>query len=100
MYNKEFFEKVVNVDCSFKELKTFCANIDKEKYDTDNAFEKYYNVESILKAINRYKNGEVSDIYLACWANAYGWIIMAGFKSVKNSAGITFREWLAAGDCV
>lgn len=94
MYNKEFFEKVVNVDCSFKELKSFCANIDKEKYDTDNAFEKYYNVESILKAINRYKNGEVSDIYLACWANAYDWIIMAGFKSVKNSAGITFREWL------
>lgn len=30
MYNKKFFEKVVNVDCSFKELKSFCANIDKE----------------------------------------------------------------------
>lgn len=41
MYNKEFFEKVVNVDCSFKELKSFCANIDKEKYDTDNASDLY-----------------------------------------------------------
>ena len=94
MYNKELFDKIINVTCTFDELKEFVINIDKQEFDLDNAFEKYYSIERILNAIRRYENKEIDDIYLSCWMNAYNWIIMAGFKIESENKEIYFRDWV------
>lgn len=92
MYNKELFEKIVDVKCTFKELEAFVTEIDKKEFDIDNAFNKYYNVDKILMAIDRYKNKEIDAKFLACWMNAYNWIIMAGFKIESKDKEIAFKD--------
>ena len=94
MYNKEVFDKIINATCSFEELESFVTDIDKKEFDTDNAFEKYYNIERILYVIRRYKNKEIGDEYLSCWMNAYNWIIMAGFKIESVNDEFSFKDWL------
>ena len=94
MYNKDLYNKIIHVSCSFEELETFVSGIDKKEFDLDNAFEKYYDVEKILYAINRYENQEVDDKYLAYWMNAYNWIIMAGFKIESKNNEISFLDWV------
>ena len=94
MYNKDLYNKIINASCSFEELELFISDIDKKEFDLDNAFEKYYGVEKILYAINRYENKEVDDKYLAYWMNAYNWIIMAGFKIESKNNEISFRDWV------
>ena len=94
MYNKDLYNKIINASCSFEELELFISDIDKKEFDLDNAFEKYYDVEKILYAINRYENKEVDDKYLAYWMNAYNWIIMAGFKIESKNNEISFLDWV------
>ena len=94
MYNKDLYNKIINASCSFEELEFFVSDIDKKEFDLDNAFEKYYDVEKILYAINRYENKEVDDKYLAYWMNAYNWIIMAGFKIESKNNEIAFLDWV------
>lgn len=80
MFDQEFFEKIVSLKCSEKELKAFCINIDQKEFDTENAFTKYYRFDYILHCITLYQNKKISREYLTHWANAYNWIIMGGFK--------------------
>ena len=94
MYNKELFEKVLNLTCPSDELEKFCEKSDEREYDTDNAFEKYYNVEYVFNAIDRYKNKEISGNYLACWMNAYNRIIMAGFRPNEGNEDVTLSKWI------
>ena len=94
MYNKDLYNKIINASCSFEELELFISDIGKKEFDLDNAFEKYYDVEKILYAINRYENKEVDDKYLAYWMNAYNWIIMAGFKIESKNNEISFLDWV------
>lgn len=93
MYDKELYNKIFNVSCTFHELKGFVTNIDKKEFDVENAFEKYYDLQKILYAIKRYKNKEIDDKYLSDWMNAYNWIIMAGFRAARKKQEITFQDW-------
>ena len=93
MYDKKLFEKICNATCSFEELEAFTIKINKKQFDLDNPFEKYYHLDRILWAINRYENKEIDDKYLSYWMNAYNWIIMGGFK-IKVGPSITFTTWL------
>ena len=94
MYDKELFNKIINVSCTFEELEAFVIDIVKKEFDLENAFDKYYSVETILKAIRRYENKEIDDRYLSYWMNAYDWIIMAGFKMESENKEIYFKDWL------
>ena len=99
MYNKILFDKICNVECSFEELKQFNGKIDEQEYDLDNPFEKYYNVDRIVLAIEKYKRKDMEYRCLACWANAYNWIISGGCKlkyeeSLKALLIYEIRDWL------
>ena len=59
MYNKELFEKICSVSCSFEELESFVSGIDKREFDLDSPFEKYYNVDKIISAIGKYQSKEI-----------------------------------------
>lgn len=61
-------------------------NIDLEnmEYDMVNSFDKYYNLDRILTAMNKYEQKEISVRYLAEWANVYNWILMSGFCDIAN----------------
>lgn len=95
MFDKELFDKICNVTCTFDELKNFTVKISEQQFDLDNAFEKYYSLDRILLAIEKYQKQEIDDKFLACWANAYNWIIRAGFESSPFFAkGVTIKEIL------
>lgn len=94
MYNKQLFEKICNVTCSFEELESFVIKIDKKEFDLEQPFEKYYDLDKILLAIKRYEDKEISDRYLAYWMNAYDWIVSGGFKVESKENVISFKKWL------
>jgi hypothetical protein len=84
MFDTVLFDKICSVNCSDQELKEFKRGIERRKFDTDNAFDKYYSIESILKCFDLYKTGKISEKFLADWAYAYDFIIMGGFKRMEN----------------
>lgn len=92
MYNKELFEKIISASCSNEELVNFNKDIDKQQFDLDNAFEKYYSLKSIVLVISKYENNKISEKFLSNWMNAYNWIIMAGFNN--ESKNIDLKEWV------
>lgn len=94
MYNKEEFDKIIKGTCPFDELEAFVSDIHQKEFDTDNAFEKYYNIQIILSVIQRYENKEIDDEYLSCWMHAYNWIIMAGFKTESENKEFSFHDWV------
>ena len=87
------FKKICDVTCTSRQLKAFVTDIDKKEFDLDNPFDKYYNLESILRAIARYEQNEIDDRFLARWMNAYNWIIMGGFDAYQGGP-ITFKRWV------
>lgn len=91
MYDKELFDKICNVVCSSDELEKFVTKIDKQEFDKENSFDKYYKADRILHAINCYENNEIDDRYLACRMCAYNWIIMASGWAQTNDE-VTFKE--------
>lgn len=94
MYNKDLFEKICNLTCSFDELKDFVTAIDKKEFDLDNPFAKYYNVDRLIAAIEKYESKEIDEKYLAYWMNAYNWIIMGGFKFGQDDDTVSAKEYL------
>ena len=94
MFNKSLFDRICNVTCSFDELQDFVADINKKEFDLDNAFKKYYDVNKILLAIEKYQSQEIDAKYLAYWMNAYNWIIMGGFDQGQWEEGLTLKEFL------
>ena len=103
MFDRELFGKICSVTCTFQELENFVSGINKKEFDLDNAFEKYYALDRILHAIQRYEEKEITDRFLAYWACAYNWILMAGFKTettktteiaVKDVLVYEISDWL------
>ena len=101
MFDKEMYEKIFTVSCTFEELKNFVIGIDKKELDLDNAFQKYYSLDCILSAIQKYKAKQISDKFLAYWACVYNWIISAGlaFQSktnhkIKEILSFEISDWL------
>lgn len=94
MFDKELFKKICNVSCDWNELEKFVTNIDKKEFDLSNAFDKYYNVERIICAIEKYQSKKLNAKFLAHWSNAYNWIINSGFKIENNDKSISLKEFL------
>lgn len=92
MFNNENFVKICNMNCTLEELEKFNMDIDNIEYDYDNSFQKYYDVNLILSAVEKYQNGVISDRFLAYWANAYNWIIMA--SEWKNENTFAFKQYI------
>ncbi len=84
MFDTAMFDKICSVKCSEGELKNFVRGLNRREFDMDNAFDKYYRVETVIKCIELYKSGEISDRIFAYWACAYNWIVMEGFKGKDN----------------
>ena len=101
MFDKTMYEKIFTVTCTLEELENFVSCKTKKEFDLDNAFQKYYSLERIFSAIEKYKAKEISDHYLANWASAYNWIISAGldFQSktnhkIKEIIAFEISDWL------
>lgn len=80
MYNEELFEKIINVEISLEKLMDFNQVIDKREFDLVSPFSKYYSLNTIFKAIDKYRNHKIDENYFSSWCNAYNWIINGGFK--------------------
>ena len=93
MFDQQLFSRICACDCSFEELARFVKDIDKKEFDVDCPFEKYYSLDSILKAIEKNKKGTINGKYLAYWMNVFNWIIMGGFK-IEDDNPINLKVFL------
>ena len=101
MFDKQMYEKIFTVSCTFEELENFVRGMDKKEWDLHNAFQKYYSLGCILSAIQKYKAKQISDKFLAYWSNAYNWIISAGLEfqsktnhKIKEILAFEISDWL------
>jgi len=81
MYDKELIDKICNLTCKPEEIDIDQTSI---KYDSVDSFNKYYNVNTIINAIDKYINKEWNDKTLANWCCLYDWIIEGGCKISAN----------------
>ena len=94
MYNKNLYNKIINCECSFDELAEFSVNMSvKKEFDFNNSFNKYYNLDKILMAIEKYLNKTINAEYLTYWANVYNWILMASYFFNDNYSN-SFKQLL------
>ena len=91
MYKKELLKKICDISCSSNELDEFVSQINKNEYDSDNPFEKYYDVDRLIVAIDKYNSKEIDAKFLAHWMNAYNWIVMGGFKRMEDTAETSLK---------
>lgn len=94
MYKKELLKKICDISCSSNELDEFVSQINKNEYDSDNPFEKYYDVDRLIVAIDKYNSKEIDAKFLAHWMNAYNWIVMGGFKRMEDTAEMSLKKLL------
>ena len=60
MFDKNFYQQVFDLSVDYKRLSDFCHEMhEKRQFDTDNAFEKYYDVNYIINAIDAYQNKKI-----------------------------------------
>lgn len=79
MYDRKFYNKVSDLECSFEELITFCSNLSQQTEPIENSFENYFSTDCVFDAIEQYRMKVISLEYLACWAMAYNRIVMSEF---------------------
>lgn len=85
---------MINCECSFDELAEFSVNMSvKKDFDFNDSFNKYYNLDKILMAIEKYLNKTINAEYLAYWANVYNWILMASYFFNDNYSN-SFKQLL------
>ena len=85
MYKNQVYKSIL--DCSIDDnlLENFCKNISSQDFDKENSFEKYYSLEIIKLATNKVKDDERDALWLANWANAYSYILMASTWDGQSS---------------
>ena len=82
MFDKELIERICNLTCTKEDV---CRNQTTIKYDYEYPFEKYYDINVIVGAINKYISKEWDDETLAGWCCIYNWILCGGFnRNVKE----------------
>ena len=82
MYDKDLIERVCNLTCSKEDV---CRDQTTINYDCEYPFRKYYDVNIIIGAINKYITKEWDDQTFAGWCCIYNWILCGGFsKNLKE----------------
>lgn len=94
MFDKDLFDRICNAGCSREELEKFVIDIDKKEFDSENPFEKYYNVERLIMAIEKYEAKEIDAKFLASWMNAYNRIIMGGYKTEEQDESVSLKKYM------
>lgn len=77
----DYIKRICNLTCTENDL---LKNEHFIKYDYDHPFDKYYNLNIIINAFNKYK--DINDEYrlLENWSNIYGLILSNGCLSIAK----------------
>ena len=82
----DYIKRICNLTCTENDL---LKNEHFIKYDYDHPFDKYYNLNIIINAFNKYK--DINDEYktLENWSNIYGLILSGGnFFNIKQDYSV------------
>lgn len=91
MFEKELIERVCNLTWTKEDI---ARDITTIKYDPEFPFEKYYSMQTIIAAINKYLSKEWDDKMLSHWACIYNWIIRGGFYENRKENFNSFETFL------
>ena len=93
MYDKYLINKVCDLTCTKEDV---CRDQSIINYDHENPFKKYYDIDIIVGAINKYLSKEWDAQTFAGWACIYNWILCGGFhddlKENLNSFEVFIKE--------
>ena len=76
MFDKEYIKRVCDLSLNEEDYSKSQILI---KYDLDKPFKKYYNINIITSALNKYLLNEWSEEKLTHWACHYMWVLNGGF---------------------
>lgn len=96
MYSKKQILKICELKCTEEDV---CLNQHSIRYDRNYPFEKYYNINSIVGAIEKYISKEWDDKTLAGWACLYMWIICGGYSYGVKENFNTLEKFLVDVIC-
>ena len=91
MFDKHLINKVCTLTCTKKDV---CRNQTTIKYDSVYPFKKYYDVNIIVGAINKYLAKEWDADTLAGWACIYNWVICGGFRKGLKEKLNSFENFM------
>ena len=99
--DKALFAKICNADCTFDTLEPFVVAINSSEIYMADSIDLYYNINKILKVIEKYQSGQVDKKFLSYWVSAYQWILRESFDPMYQSDlisdhddRITLKEYL------
>ena len=87
MYYNDFYKRILDLSCTDEDLK---GKIDDIQYDVDNAFDKYYDISIICKAIDKFLDYQWLDSTFSSWAYHYMYIILQ--DSLNEKTDNTLKE--------
>ncbi|MBQ2738463.1 MAG: hypothetical protein IJF38_07210 [Clostridia bacterium] len=76
MYDKDLIERVCSLSCSRDDVARSQTAV---KYDTEHPFKKYYSLNTVKGACDKYLRREWDDRFLANFACIYLWVLSGGF---------------------
>ena len=82
MFDKKFMKRICDLSCSKRDVGRKRKKI---KFDEDNPFKKYYNIETIVGAIKKYLSNEWDVQMLSKWAFIYCCILLGGHIDYENT---------------
>lgn len=91
MHDKDLIEKICNLTCDKNDVYRNQTTIN---YDYEYPFKKYYDVNIIIGAFNKYLSKEWDDRTLAGWFCIYNWIICGGFHDDLKENLNSLEEFL------
>ena len=96
MYDKEIIERICNLTCEKEDLIGSQTDI---KYDKERPFKKYYNVDTIVKAFEKYHNKQWDDDALSYWCCKYLWVLEGGYQRGANDDLNPFEYFFKEAIC-
>lgn len=72
MYGKDFFDRILNAECTPEELIDYSDNYTVEALDS---FSIFYKLDTVLNCFMKYREGRISGKHLADWGFVYAHII-------------------------
>lgn len=80
MYDEKMIERICNVECTEDEISNYYFKKKKATFCPKGGFDKYYDLNKILLAIEKFQSQQVDEFYMSAWADVYHRIIEDGAR--------------------
>ena len=93
--DENFTRKIIDLKCTKEELEKFNNDTDGVIFKVNKSFEKNYDLNAVLNAIEECKKGNIDKEYLSRWATAYDGLLSCGTLDNADKKRVTLKQIVA-----